>query len=84
MYLPSGHPHAFPHSPSVQSHSFPTCVPIFFQYYAMPSEVAIIEFLHSFGLSVSQVYGYSSISDNAMKTDYIFIEFIKGIKLSNI
>ena len=32
MYLPSGHPRAFAHSPPVQSHSFPTRVPVFFQH----------------------------------------------------
>ena len=35
MYLPSGHPRAFAHSPPVQSHSFPTRVPVFFQQTTM-------------------------------------------------
>ncbi|KAH9949736.1 protein kinase subdomain-containing protein PKL/CAK/Fmp29 [Amylocystis lapponica] len=60
---------------------YPAMVP---KYYAVASEVATMEFLRSSGLPVPQVYGYSPASDNAAKTEYIFMEFMKGTKLSDV
>jgi hypothetical protein len=60
---------------------YPATVP---KYYAVASEVATMEFLRSSGLPVPQVYGHSPASDNAAKTEYIFMEFIRGTKLSDV
>ena len=60
---------------------YPATVP---KYYAVASEVATMEFLRSSGLHVPQVYGYSPASGNAAKTEYIFMEFIGGTKLSDV
>lgn len=60
---------------------YPVTVP---KHYAVASEVATMDFLRSSGLPVPQVYGYSLVSDNAAKTEHIFMEFIKGKKLSEV
>ncbi|KAG5640548.1 hypothetical protein DXG03_008124 [Asterophora parasitica] len=54
------------------------------KFYAIASEVATMCFLHSSGLPVPQVYDYSPTSDNAAKIEYIFMEFVRGKKLSNV
>ena len=40
--------------------------------------------LRSSGLPIPEVYGYSPSSDNAAENEYIFMEFVEGIQLSNI
>ena len=60
---------------------YPATVP---KYYAVASEVATMEFLRSSGLPLPQIYGYSPTSDNAAKTEYILMEFIRGTKLSDV
>ena len=60
---------------------YPAMVP---KYYAVASEVATMEFLRSSGLPVPQVYGHSPASDNAAKTEYILMEFMRGTKLSDV
>ncbi|KAJ7731138.1 protein kinase subdomain-containing protein PKL/CAK/Fmp29 [Mycena maculata] len=60
---------------------YPVTVP---KFYAVASEVATIRFLRSSGLPVPEVYDYSPSSDNAAKTEYIFMEFIRGTKLSDV
>jgi hypothetical protein len=40
--------------------------------------------LLSSGLPIPKVYGYSPTLDNMAETEYIFMEFVKGIKLSDI
>jgi len=60
---------------------YPAMVP---KYYAVASEVATMEFLRSSGLPVPQVYGHSPASDNAAKTEYILMEFVRGTKLSDV
>jgi len=60
---------------------YPVTVP---KFYAVASKVATMCFLHAKGLPVPQVYDYSPTPDNAAKTEYIFMEFITGTKLSNI
>ena len=43
-----------------------------------------MRFLRSSGLPVPEVYDYSPSSDNAAKTEYIFMEFMRGTKLSDM
>ncbi|KAK7051643.1 hypothetical protein VNI00_004622 [Paramarasmius palmivorus] len=60
---------------------YPVTVP---KFYAIASEVATMRFLRSSGLPVPEVYDYSTSSDNAAKTEYIFMEFVRGTKLSDV
>ncbi|RDX44619.1 protein kinase subdomain-containing protein PKL/CAK/Fmp29 [Lentinus brumalis] len=41
-------------------------------------------FLRSSGLPIPKVYGYSPTPDNAAETEYIFMEFVQGTKLSSV
>ncbi|KAI0645256.1 kinase-like domain-containing protein [Trametes meyenii] len=54
------------------------------KFYAVASEVATMAFLRAHGLPVPKVYDYSPISNNAAKTEYIFMEFVKGTKLTDV
>ena len=54
------------------------------KYYAVASEVAIMDFLRSSGLPIPKVYGYSPEPDNAAGTEYIFMEFVRGTKLNDV
>ena len=54
------------------------------KFYAVASEVATMAFLRAHDLPVPKVYGYSPSSDNAAKTEYIFMEFVKGTKLTDL
>ncbi|KAI0772816.1 hypothetical protein BD413DRAFT_603712 [Trametes elegans] len=60
---------------------YPVTVP---KFYAVASEVATMRFLRASGLPVPEVYGYSPSSDNAAKTEYIFMQFMRGTKLSDV
>lgn len=60
---------------------YPATIP---KYYAVASEAATLEFLRSSGLPVPQVYGYSPVSENAAKIEYIFMEFIKSTNLTDV
>lgn len=60
---------------------YPVTVP---KFYAIASEVATMRFLRASGLPIPEVYDYSPSSDNAAKTEYIFMEFMKGTKLSDV
>ncbi|KAF5386262.1 hypothetical protein D9615_002307 [Tricholomella constricta] len=60
---------------------YPVTVP---KFYAIASEVATMCFLRSSGLPVPEVYDYSPSSDNAAKTEYIFMELMRGTKLSDV
>ena len=60
---------------------YPATVP---KYYAVASEAATVDFLRSSGLPVPQIYGYSPESDNAAGTEYILMEFVRGMKLSDV
>ncbi|KAI6140486.1 hypothetical protein BKA82DRAFT_4331996 [Pisolithus tinctorius] len=53
------------------------------KFYAVASELATLEFLRSSGLPVPSTYGNSPDSDNAAETEYIFMEFVRGSKLSD-
>ncbi|KAF8213925.1 protein kinase subdomain-containing protein PKL/CAK/Fmp29 [Mycena galopus ATCC 62051] len=54
------------------------------KFYAIASEVATMRFLRSSGLPIPEVYDYSPSSDNAAKTEYILMEFIRGTNLSDL
>ena len=54
------------------------------KFYTIASEVATMRFLRSSGLPVPEVYDYSPSSDNAAKTEYILMEFIRGTDLSDV
>ena len=60
---------------------YPIAVP---KYFAVASEVATMDFLRSAGLPIPRVYGYSPDSNNPAGTEYIFMEFISGTKLSDV
>ncbi|KAF7794383.1 hypothetical protein EIP86_005517 [Pleurotus ostreatoroseus] len=60
---------------------YPVTVP---KFYAFASEVATMRFLRASGLPVPEVYDYSPSPDNAARTEYIFMQFIRGTKLSDI
>ncbi|KAG6328179.1 hypothetical protein ID866_10910 [Astraeus odoratus] len=60
---------------------YPIMVP---KYFAVASEVATMDFFRSAGLPIPRVYGYSPDSNNAAGTEYIFMEFISGTKLSDV
>ena len=54
------------------------------KYFAVASEVATMDFLRSAGLPIPKIYGYSPDPNNGAGTEYIFMEFIKGTKLSDV
>lgn len=54
------------------------------KYFAIASEVATMDFLRSAGLPIPRVYSYSIDSNNSAGTEYIFMEFISGTKLSDV
>jgi aminoglycoside phosphotransferase (APT) family kinase protein len=60
---------------------YPVTVP---KFYALASEVATMRFLRSSGLPVPEVYDYSPSPDNAAKTEYIFMEFVRGTNLTDV
>lgn len=60
---------------------YPLTVP---KSYAVASEVATMAFLRSSGLPVPAVYGYSPEPDNVAGTEYIFMEFVRGTKLTDV
>lgn len=60
---------------------YPVTVP---KFYAIASEVTTMRFLRSCGLPVPKVYDYSPSPENAAKTEYIFMEYIRGLKLSDV
>lgn len=60
---------------------YPATIP---KYFAVASEVATMALLRSFGLPIPEVYGYSPTPDNAAETEYIFMEFVQGTKLSDV
>lgn len=60
---------------------YPIMVP---KLYAVASEVATMRFLRSSGLPVPEVYDYSPSPDNAAKTEYIFMEYVRGTNLSDL
>lgn len=52
--------------------------------YAVASEVATMDFLRLKGVPVPTVYDYSFSSDNAAQTEYIFMEYVKADKLTDV
>ena len=53
-------------------------------YLTIASEVATMRFLRSSGIPVPEIYGYSAGPDNAAKTEYIFMEYVRGTSLSDV
>ncbi|KAF8995944.1 protein kinase subdomain-containing protein PKL CAK Fmp29 [Cyathus striatus] len=60
---------------------YPVTVP---KYFTVASEVATMDLLRSSGLPISKVYGYSPTPENAAETEYIFMDFVQGLRLSSI
>ena len=60
---------------------YPATIP---KYFVLASEVATMSFLRSAGLPIPSIYGYSPTPDNAAETEYIFMEFAQGTKLSDV
>lgn len=56
----------------------------FQRYFTVASEVATMALLRSSGLPIPEVYGYSPAPDNLAETEYIFMEFMEGTKLSHV
>ena len=54
------------------------------KYLAIASEVATMDFLREVGVPTPRIYSYSPSAENAAGTEYIFMELIKGDKLSDI
>ncbi|KAG2008851.1 protein kinase subdomain-containing protein PKL/CAK/Fmp29 [Coprinopsis cinerea AmutBmut pab1-1] len=54
------------------------------KFYAVASEVATMDFLRSSGLPVPEIYGYSPTEDNEAGTEYTFMAFVRGVKLSDV
>lgn len=54
------------------------------KFFAVASEAATMAFLRASGLPVPKVYGYSPTGDNPAKTEYIFMEFVRGTKLTDV
>jgi aminoglycoside phosphotransferase (APT) family kinase protein len=54
------------------------------KYFAVANEVATMALLRSFGLPIPEVYGYSPTSNDAVGTEYIFMEFVQGTNLSDV
>jgi hypothetical protein len=48
------------------------------------SEVATMDFLRSCGIPVPKIYSYSTTSENAAGTEYIFMELVRGTNLGDI
>jgi hypothetical protein len=48
------------------------------------SEVATMGYLRSHGIPTPEIYGYSTTSQNPTGTEYIFMEFNRGINLGDI
>ncbi|KAI4609381.1 hypothetical protein J4E80_008631 [Alternaria sp. BMP 0032] len=54
------------------------------KHLVVASEVATMDFLRLHGIPVPKVYSYSATSENAAGTEYIFMEFIRGMNLGDI
>lgn len=52
--------------------------------HVIASEVATMRLLRSSGIPVPEVYDYSSSADNIAKTEYIFMEFMRGTSFSDL
>ena len=60
---------------------YPATIP---KYFTVASEVATMALLRSSGMPIPRIYGYSPTPDNAAETEYIFMEFAQGTKLSDV
>ncbi len=60
---------------------YPITVP---KYFTIASEVATMEYLRARGLPIPEVYGYSASPNNTAGAEYICMEFVEGLNLSDI
>lgn len=51
------------------------------KHYAIASEAATLEYLHSKGIPVPKVYGYSSTNNNPVGVEFIIMEKAVGLGL---
>ncbi|KAB8257995.1 hypothetical protein BDV32DRAFT_126527 [Aspergillus pseudonomiae] len=49
------------------------------KHYATASEAATLQYLHSKGIPVPRIYGYSSRDDNPAGVEYIVMEKAPGV-----
>ncbi|OJJ49034.1 hypothetical protein ASPZODRAFT_13771 [Penicilliopsis zonata CBS 506.65] len=54
------------------------------KHYATASEAATLHYLHSQGISVPKVYGYSSSKSNPVGIEYIIMEKAPGVSLATM
>lgn len=54
------------------------------KFLVIASEVATMDFLHSHGIPVPKIFGYSAAMDNPAGTEYIFMEYVQGTNLGDI
>ncbi|PYI00406.1 phosphotransferase enzyme family protein [Aspergillus sclerotiicarbonarius CBS 121057] len=54
------------------------------KHYATASEAATLQYLHSKGIPVPKVYGYSSSTDNPTGIEYIVMEKAPGVNLATM
>ena len=52
-------------------------------HHSVASEAATLMFLRAQGLPVPKVHGYSPLSDNPVKTEYILVEKLEGQSLGD-
>lgn len=51
---------------------------------AVASEAATLDYLRSHDIPVPKLYGYSTTAENAVGTEYLFMEFVHGTNLGDI
>jgi hypothetical protein len=60
---------------------YPTTEP---KHLLVAGEVATMDYLRSHGIPTPEIYGYSTVSRNPAGTEYVFMEFNRGINLGGI
>jgi hypothetical protein len=60
---------------------YPTTLP---KHLLVAGEVATMDYLRSHGIPTPEIYGYSTVSRNPAGTEYVFMEFNRGINLGGI
>ena len=59
---------------------YPVTIP---KQLVIASEVATIDFLRSHGMPVPKIYGYSTVAENSVGTEYLFLEFMRGTNVGD-
>lgn len=60
---------------------YPMTVP---KQLVIASEVATIDFLRSHGMPVPKIYGYSTVAENSIGTEYVLMEFMRGTNVGDV